>query len=142
MKSEMRGDTGECHALKKENAQIQRELASLRDELASSSARYEMFASKIQEVKATVVEYEGRLRYGNEVIQGLETENRQIELDVAGTRSHLESQNRAYNELKNNFYLVNNGVGGISGASSSPVISIPKVVMPSAYYKPNPSISH
>jgi chromosome segregation ATPase len=71
----------------------------------------------VAEVKQRVMEYENRLRYANDVIQNLESENQQVEIDVAQARGAIESQNRAYNELKNNFYLMNsnsdsNGLGG------------------------------
>jgi hypothetical protein len=91
-------------------------------------------------VKQRVMEYENRLRYANDVIQNLESENQQVEIDVAQARGAIESQNRAYNELKNNFYLMNSNSdsNGLGGSMSSPMISIPKVVIPAAYYKPNP----
>lgn len=60
-------------------------------------------------------------------------------MDVAQARGAIESQNRAYNELKNSYYLLSaDGNNGMGASLSSPLISIPKVVMPAAYYKPNP----
>jgi predicted nuclease with TOPRIM domain len=105
----------------------------------NASHRYERFQDQVADVKQRVMEYENRLRYANDIIQNLESENQQIELDVAQARGAIESQNRAYNELKNNYYLLSSdGGSGLTGSMSSPLITIPKVVMPTAYYKPNP----
>lgn len=61
---------------------------------------------RIGDQKQLVIEYENRLRYANEVIMGLETENQQINLDIAQAKATVEGQNRAYNELRTNFYLM------------------------------------
>lgn len=65
-------------------------------------------------------------------------------MDIAQSKAALEGQTRAYNELKTNFYMMNSnsdvkGINGLSMSNSGPMISIPKVVMPSTYYKPPPS---
>ena len=61
------------------------------------------------EAKNMISDYENRLRYANDYIMSLEIESQQINLDLAQSRATIEGQNRAYNELKNNYYLLSSG---------------------------------
>ena len=65
-------------------------------------------------------------------------------MDVAQARAVIEGQGKAYNELKHHFYMLNSNTdgkmsSGISISTSTPIISMPKVIMPSNYYKPTPT---
>lgn len=82
---------------------------------------------------------ESRLRYANDMIQQLEAENQQVELDLAQSKAAVEGNSIAYNEMRNHFYNLSNrgdNDGSLSMSISSPVITIPKVIIPSTYYKP------
>ncbi len=62
---------------------LMREIGQTREEVTTNSVRYEKMSHNVSEIKSLVGDYENRLRYANEVISGLETENQQLELDIA-----------------------------------------------------------
>ena len=85
-----------------------RDLNYLREELGVNRSLYEEHQSKIQESKSVVSEFENRLRYANDIIMQLETENQQVLIDLSQAKAAVEGQNRAYQELKGSYYLAAN----------------------------------
>lgn len=106
LKQEMRGETDDAKDIKRENEYLQRDIAGLRDEVGQIQGIYEENQNRCMDAKSRIREYEDRLRYANDMIMQLEQESQAVQMDMAQSRAHIEAQNRAYNELKANFYLL------------------------------------
>ena len=48
---------------------------------------------------------DSKLRYANEVIFRLESENQAVNMDTAALRAAVDTQQSANNQIRNNFYL-------------------------------------
>ncbi len=86
--------------MRKQNEFMQQEMQALREELAAQHQIYEELTQSINQNKSSLGEYENRLHYANEVIQGLQTEGHQVKMDTAAAKAAIKTQERAYAELK------------------------------------------
>jgi chromosome segregation ATPase len=91
LKAEVRGDTSDCKMVSRESENLQREINSLRDEIRRNQSAYEHYQGAISETKGKIQDYESRLRYGNDVIMGLEAENQQIQIDNGQLKAVIET---------------------------------------------------
>jgi len=76
---------------------LQRELQMIQEELIRSSTSYDRSQNAIQSIKANVTEHESKLRYANDIIISVESENYEIEMEIAAATATIDAQNRAYN---------------------------------------------
>lgn len=91
LKQEIKGDTTDSRAIKRENEMLMREIAMVRDEINQNQAIYDQIQTNIQQQRLRVQDYESRLLYANDAIQQLESENQAIQLDVASYKSSIEA---------------------------------------------------
>mmetsp|Transcript_34104 Transcript_34104/g.25172 ORF Transcript_34104/g.25172 Transcript_34104/m.25172 type:complete len:131 (+) Transcript_34104:1040-1432(+) len=111
-------------------------------EVGQAASRYDTLAGQTVDVRERIRDYEEKLRYANDVIANLEAENQAVNMDIAAAKATIQSQHQAQLELKYNFQMLSSssdskGIAGLSSSTASPIVNIPKIVMPSQFYKPS-----